>query len=249
MPGRVLDVRKEVRVTSHAPEWLAAPTEGRLRTSEGVAVQPLQNAAVSYENESIGLLVGAFRNAGACAQDVSIRFQYVNAQWQPIGDPIENEARVTVVEPGDLLPYRFRLKRKSDFAQQPAGYVIEIDASRPPDPESTDCPVAPHAFEVRTGRSRSTSRSYEVTGTVRLVVGGPIRPDGVTLTALLLDKDDQVLEVLTGAPNLHGVHLPTGMLEDAQVVPFTLATPVPLARRVTRVEVFAEVLPGAKVAR
>lgn len=245
-PGRMLEVRSEIRLTNRPPEWLAAPNDGRLQTSEGIVVQSLQHSAVSYENDSIGMMVGAFRNLGGCAQDVTVRFHYTNAQWQRIGDPIESEARVTVVEPGGLLPYRFRLKRKTDFTPEPAGYVIEIDARKPVDAE-TDCPVPPHAFEVRTGKSRSTSRSYAVNGTVRLVVGGPVRPDGVTLTALLIDANDQVLEVLTGAPTVQGVRLPTGMLEDGQVVPFTLLTPVPVGKWVSRVEVYAEVLPGAAV--
>lgn len=244
--GRMLEVMNEVRLSTSAPEWLAAPGDGRLQTAEGVTVQPLQNAAVSYENDSIGMLVGAFRNAGGCLQDLTMRFHYTNAQWQRIGDPIENEARVTVVEPDELLPYRFRLARKADFTPEPAGYVIEIDARKPVDGES-ECPVPAQAFEVRIGKPRSTSRSYTVNGTVRLVVGGPLRPDAITLTALLLDKEEQVLEVLTGTPNVKGISLPTGLLEDSQVVPFTLATPVPLGKWVARVEVFPEVLPNASV--
>lgn len=37
------------------------------------------------------------------------------------------------------------------------------------------------------------------------------------------------------------------MLEDSQVVPFTLVTPIPLAKWVDQVEVLAEVLPAAAV--
>lgn len=247
-PGRMLEVRREVRLTNRAPDWLAAPTDGRLST-HGLAMQPLQNSAVSYENESVGLLVGALRNVGTCAQDVSMRFQYVNAQWQPVGDPLHNEARITNVGPGELLPYRFRLRRKADFDAPPAGYVIDITAGTTAPADDPECPVLPQAFEVRTGKPKSTTRSYAVNGTVRLVVGGPIPPDGVTLTALLLDENEQVLEVLTGAPDVRGTKLRTGMLEDSQTVPFSMATPVPLAKWVHHVEVFAEVLPHAQVAR
>lgn len=243
-----LRVMDDVRVSNVAPPWLAAPPDGRLSTS-GLAMQPLQNSAVSYENEQVGLLVGAFRNMGTCARDVSIRYQYVNAQWQPMGDPIQNEARIATVGPGELLPYRFRLRRKADFDTTPAGYVIDVVAGTTATADDPECPVPPQAFEVRTGKPTSTRRSYQVNGHVRLIAGGPILPDGVTLTALLLDKNEQVLEVLTGAPDVRAVKLPTGLLEDSQTVPFSMATPVPLSKWVHRVEVFAEVLPDAQVAR
>ncbi len=241
-------VERDVRVTDVAPEWLAIPAEGRLETSGGVQVAPLQSASVSYENAGLGMLIGAFRNVGRCLRDVSVRFVYVDAQGQAIGAPIENEARVTWIDPDGLLPYRFRLRSRTELERPAAAYVLRLVEGTEPG-GGTACPARPYAFEVVKGKSRTTSKSYQVTGTLRIVAGGPIRPDGITLTALLLDEAQQVLEVLTGAPDTTGANLPTGLLEDGLVLPFRLATPVPLGKWVTDVQVFAEVLPDAQVAR
>lgn len=254
-------VERDVRVTHLPPEWLAIPEQGRLATAEGVDVRPLQNASVSYENASLGMLIGAFRNVGPCLRDVSVRMRYTDDQGTPIGEPLENEARVTTVDPDALLPYRFRLKKKSDLPRPAAGYLLEVTADGRPVVqgvrwvetgtvvERRACPARPFAFEVTRGKSKAKWTSYHVAGTLRVVDGGPIRTDGITLTALLLDKDQQVLEVLTGAPDLEGASLPTGFVENGQVLPFTLATPVPLGKWVAEVQVFAELLSDAQVAR
>lgn len=249
---------RDVTVSSTPPAWLAAPTKGRLVTSDGMEVQVLQNASVSFENASIGMMVGALRNVGACARNVSVRFQYTDEHWQPLGAPIQNEARVTMADPDGLIPYRFRLRHKSDFPRAPIGYLVEVmadDSARTPAGAGSDasgvtgaaqrCPPRSYGFELKTG-TRSTVTSFQIVGTLQVVAGGQIRADGITLTALLLDKDDQVLEVLTGAPDLRGVPVPTGLLDPSHVVPFTLATPVPLAKWVSRVQVFAEVLADAR---
>ena len=254
-------VERDVRVTHLPPEWLAIPEQGRLATAEGVDVQPLQNASVSYENASLGMLIGAFRNVGPCLRDVSVRMRYTDEQGAPIGEPIENEARVTTVDPDALLPYRFRLKKKADLPRPAAGYLLEVEADGRPVTQGLRwvetgkavagrlCPARPFAFEVTRGKARAKWASYHVAGTLRVVAGGPIRPDGIALTALLLDKDQQVLEVLTGAPELDAVPLPTGFVEDGQVLPFTLASPVPLGKWVAEVQVFAELLSDAQVAK
>lgn len=253
-------VERDVRMTTAPPEWLAIPAEGRLATSDGVDLAPLQNASVSYENAALGMLVGAFRNTGTCLRDAAVRLQYTDEQGAPIGEPIENEARVSLVEPDGLLPYRFRLKRKSDLSRAPVGYVVQVaEAGRPVvsgvrwveegrAPVRQACPTRPYAFEVSTGKAKATWQSYRLPGTLRVAAGGPIRPEGITITALLLDKDQQVLEVLTGAPDVTGASLPTGLLETGASLPFTLATPVPLGKWVADVKVFAEVLPDAQVA-
>lgn len=254
-------VERDVRVTHLPPEWLAIPEAGRLATAEGVDVRPLQNASVSYENATLGMLIGAFRNVGACLRGVSVRMRYTDEQGAPIGDPIENEARVTTLDREALLPYRFRLRKKSDLARPAAGYLLEVTADDRPgtlglhvmetdtEVERDACPARPFTFEVTRGKSQAKWTSYHVAGTLRVVDGGPIRPDGITLTALLLDKDQQVLEVLVGAPDLEGIALPTGFVENGQVVPFTLATPVPLGKWVAEVQIFAELLADAQVSR
>lgn len=253
-------VERDVRLTTSPPEWLAIPAEGRLATSDGVDLAPLQNASVSYENAALGMLVGAFRNTGTCLRDASVRLQYTDEQGAPIGDAIENEARVTLVEPEGLLPYRFRLKKKADLPRVPAGYVVQVaeagravttglrwvEAGKAPAREA--CPSRPYAFDVSMGKARASWQSFRVSGTLRLRAGGPLRPEGLTITALLLDKDQQVLEVLTGTPDVEGAALPTGLLENDASLPFTLATPVPLGKWVADVKVFAEVLPDAQVA-
>ena len=254
-------VERDVRVTHLPPDWLAIPAEGRLMASNGVYLEPLQSASVSYENATLGMLIGAFRNVGQCLQDVSVRLRYTDAEGKPLGGPIENEARITMVDPDGLLPYRFRLKKKTELPRPATGYVLEVvegdrkasaairwepDGETPP---RLPCPARPFDFDVTRGKSRATWTSYHVTGTLRVVAGGPFRLDGITLTALLLDKDQQVLEVLTGAPDVEGISLPTGYVETGQVLPFTLATPVPLGKWVSDVQIFAEILPDAQVTR
>ena len=65
-------VERDVTMTHAPPEWLAIPKDGRLAASDGLDLRPLQNAGVSFENASLGMLVGALRNVGSCADDVRV---------------------------------------------------------------------------------------------------------------------------------------------------------------------------------
>jgi len=55
-------VERDVAVRHESPDWLAAPAKGRLVTPPGAVFVPLQNASVSFENASLGMMVGALRN-------------------------------------------------------------------------------------------------------------------------------------------------------------------------------------------
>lgn len=249
---------REVTVTETAPRWLAIPERGRIRTSPGLRFRPLQNSAVTYETSddaTAGVLVGALRNAGACATSLTIRLQYTDPEWRPLGTPVENQARVTQVDPGGAVPYRFPLRRKEEFAQLPSGYIVEVSENGRPVPPVTSepelirdvrteaiksCSPPRHAVAATIERSRATSRGYTVSGIVSVRGGGSIHPRAIALTALLLDKDGKVLEVLIGGAADHSTKS-VGWIEVGEAVPFSLSTPVPLGSSVHRTEIFAEV--------
>ena len=115
-----------VEVRPMLPAWVAMPPTARILTSDGLEMRPLRNSAVTWENAKVGILVGALTNAGGCARDVRAFLQYTDHRWQPMGDPIESEARVSEVQPGGVLPYRFRLKRADDFPVAPSGYILQV---------------------------------------------------------------------------------------------------------------------------
>lgn len=253
-------VSRSVAVRESIPLWAAIPTQGRILASDGLRMRPLLNSAVTLENARVGILVGALTNAGACARDLRVRLQYTDESWQPLGTPIESEARVSQVDPGGVLPYRFRMRSNEDFDVPPAGYVVQVvegdkdvvgqnawvSASRARD--QTPCGAVPVVIETRVSRSRASLSGYGVAGSIIVKSGGPVRPDGIALTAVLLDASGEVLEVLTGVPKVKGKDLPRGYIEDGQALPFLLSTPIPLAQTVTKVTVFAEVLPEAVLA-
>jgi hypothetical protein len=236
------------------PAWVAMPTTARILTSDGLEMRPMRNSAVTWENARIGVLVGALNNAGSCARHVRAFLQYTDHQWRPLGEPIESEARVSQVEPGGALPYRFRLKRTADFAVLPSGYILQVVEDGKPVADTlqwvsttrtTDvapCGRPPVAIDTVVTQSRATLRGYRISGTLTVTAGGPVRPDAVTLTALLRDDGGDVLEVLTGVPVVRDRDLPTGVIENGQTLSFSLATDVPLGKAVSSTTVFVDVL-------
>ena len=96
--------------------------------------------------------------------------------------------------------------------------------------------------------SRATLRGYRVAGSLSVQTGGPVRPDAITVTALLRDAGGDVLEVLTGIPLPKGKTLPTDLIENGQSLPFTLSTAVPLGKAVATTTMFVEVLGDAQLA-
>jgi hypothetical protein len=106
---------RSVTVRDTAAPWIAIPQRGRIRTSEDLKMEPLRNSVVAYENARIAVLVGVLRNNGACATNLSVRLRYTDKNWQPIGEPVENDALVSQVDSDGLLPFRFPLRRKDEF--------------------------------------------------------------------------------------------------------------------------------------
>ncbi len=240
------------------PPWVAMPTTARILTSDGLEMQPLRNSAVTWENAKLGVLVGALTNVGPCARNLRAFLQYTDHQWRPIGERIESEARVSLVEPGGVLPYRFRLKRKDDFDTLPSGYILQVVEDGKPvadtlqwvstarTVDAAPCAAQPVALDARVTRSRSTLQGYRVTGMLTVTAGGPVRPDAITVTALLRDAGGDVLEVLTGIPVVTPKDLPAGVIENGQALPFSLTTDVPLGKAVATTTVFTEVLDQAE---
>jgi hypothetical protein len=248
-----------VEVRSALPAWVAVPLHARILTSDGLEFRALKNSAVTYENAKLGVLVGALRNDGGCARQLTARLQYTDEHWRPVGPPLENEARVSQVEPGGVLPYRFRLRRTDDFEAAPSGYIVQItEADKPVAAtlqwvsgsrtiDRSPCPPATLIASVQDTKRRTTLRGYRVDGSLTVESGGPVRPDGMMLTALLLDEAGEVLEVLTGIPDTSKSQ-PSAPIENGQSIAFRLSTGIPLGKAVKTVQFFTEVLPGAEVA-
>jgi hypothetical protein len=152
------------------------------------------------------------------------------------------------------LPYRFRLRHKDDFETLPSGYILQVaeDGKSVADTlqwvsttrtvEKLPCAASTIAFDAVATQSRATLKGYRVAGTLTLKVGGPVRPDAITVTALLRDAGGDVLEVLTGIPAVRPKDLPAGVIENGQVLPFSLSTDVPLGKAVATTTLFVEVL-------
>jgi len=251
---------ESIEVRSALPAWVAMPATARILTSEGMEMRPLRNSAVTWENAKVGILVGALTNAGGCARDVRAFLQYTDHRWQPMGTRIESEARVSEVQPGGVLPYRFRLKRADDFPVAPSGYILQVveggkpvastlqwvSRSEPAPPPA--CAAADVAFETAVTRSRATMSGYRVTGTLTVTAGGPIRPESIAVTALLRDASGDVLEVLTGVPEIKDARERSGPIELGQVLWFSIATAIPLGKSVATTTVFTDVLDVARAA-
>jgi hypothetical protein len=250
---------RSVEVRSTLPPWVAVPLHARILSSDGLEFRALKNSAVTYENARLGVLVGALRNDGRCARQLTARLQYTDEHWRPVGPPLENEARVSQVEPGGVLPYRFRLRRIDEFDAAPSGYIVQITEADKPvaatlqwvSPgrivDRSPCPPAALVASVQEKTRRATLSGYRVDGTLTVLRGGPVRPDGVVLTALLRDDAGEVLEVLTGIPEPSKAR-PAAPIENAQSVAFRLSTGIPLGKAVKTVEFFTEALPGAEIA-
>lgn len=245
---------RSVEVRDALPSWVALPRSARVLTSKGVEMRALKNSAVTLENAKSGVLVGALRNAGGCAKALSVRLQYADANWRPVGQAIESEVSATRVEPGGILPYRFRLLKNEDFQTPPAAYILQVaEEGRPVAQtiewisgqkviDSSPCPPPPVAIETQVKGTRATLSGYRVTGSLTLSQGGPVRPEAIGITALLLDDRGEVLEVLIGRPTPKPKDLPAGVVANGQPLPFVLSTPVPLGRAVAKVEISTELL-------
>lgn len=253
------------RSRNHVPHWLELPRSARISTGDDIRMSPLHNAAISFENLKLGVLVGALRNDGGCLSSLNIRLQYVNEDWQPVGPPIPNEARVSEVGPGGILPYRFQLRTIADAKVPPAGLVVIVEQDHKPmtnpytwnrwvstaprtEADNGPCPAPATRLETSVTKRQALREGYLVEGTLRLVEGGPVRADGLVITALLRDEADGVLEVLVGTPRAERRDPSPGVLEPGETVRFRLHTVMPLGRDVKDVDVMVEVLPEAVVA-
>jgi hypothetical protein len=248
-------VSRSTSVRHVVPAWVAMPPTARILTSAGLELRPLRNSAVTDEHTRVGVLVGALTNTGRCARQVRAFLQYTDDRWRPIGDPIESEARVSEVAPDGLLPYRFRLKRIDDFATPPSAFLLQVVedgqpvestlewVSRGARVDRSPCAAPVTTVSTQVSESRSTLRGYRVAGAMTVETGGPLRLDGVTLTALLRDASGDVLDVLVGVPRLDPKV--QGPVSRGASVPFVLTTSLPLGKSVASATVFAGVLPDA----
>lgn len=242
------------------PAWVAMPSTARILTSQGLELRPLRNSAVTWENAKLGILVGALTNAGPCGRNLRVFLQYTDDRWRPMGTPIESEARVSHVDPGGVLPYRFRLRRADEFPVAPSGYILQVvEDGRPvadtlqwvtdaPRPAATACAAPGAVLEAVVTQSRATLSGYRVAGTLLVRSGGPIPPDAITMTALLRDAGGDVLEVLTGTPVVQSNADAVAAIETGQSLRFSLSTGVPLGKAVATTTVFTEVLDQARPA-
>ena len=254
---RAPTARREVKTSDRLPLWVALPTSARILGSRGVEAKPVKNSAVTLENTKLGFLVGALRNAGSCLADVSIRLQYTNEYWKPIGPKFENEARVSRVDPDGLIPYRFRLANRSEFTEQPSGYILEVtegDAAvgKPLEwvekrrvVERTPCEPTSLRIEGAVNKERTSLDGHRVDGEIRVIDGGPVRADGITVTVVLLDENGDVLDVVTGIPSTRVGRTTVDEFTDGMTARFEIRSPVPLGKSSKQRDVFIEVLPGA----
>ncbi|AMY08732.1 hypothetical protein LuPra_01936 [Luteitalea pratensis] len=249
-----------VEVRPLLPAWVAMPPTARILTSDGLEMRPLRNSAVTWENARVGMLVGALTNAGGCARDVRAFLQYTDHRWQPMGDPIESEARISQVQTGGVLPYRFRLKRADDFPVAPSGYILQVVQDGKPVADTLQwvstaratptsaCVAGALALDAVVTQSRATLGGYRVTGTLTVTAGGPIRPESIAVTALLRDEAGDVLEVLTGVPVVSARDVSSGPIETGQVLQFAISTGIPLGKNVATTTIFTDVLADAQAA-
>lgn len=242
------------------PHWLEVPRTARLSLGDGVTFVPVENAAVSFENLKLGILVGALRNDGACASRLQARLQYVDAQWQPLGPPIPNDARVSQVEPGGLFPYRFRLRTIDDMPQPPAAYVIVLERDDAPmanpfrwdrwvsasatAPAPTPCAAVPTAFDVEVTRRQPLRQGFMLEG-VATITRGLVRPDGLVLTAVVRDARGRILEVLVGTPRTERGSDPGVPMGAGTARRFRMTSDIPIGHDAGPIDVYVEVLPEA----
>lgn len=265
LPGQRTNPVYSTEVRDRVPYWLELPRVARISTGDGLLMRPLHNSAISFENLKLGILVGALRNHGACATDLSVRLQYVDKNWAPMGQPLYNEARVSRVEPGGILPFRFRLRTIADSKVPPSAYVIVIEQDDKPmaNPFKWDrwvssaaessidrspCPAGDTRLVAEVTRRQPLREGFLLEGTTTLAEGGPVRADGIVLTAVLRDAQHEVLEVLVGTPRIRNRDMPDGVLTAGRPVDFRLHTDMPLGKDVAHVDVMVELLPDARVA-
>ena len=265
LPGQRTNPVYSTEARDRVPHWLELPRVARISTGDGLLMRPLHNSAISFENLKLGILVGALRNDGACATDLSVRLQYVDKDWAPMGPPLYNEARVSRVEPGGILPFRFRLRTIADSKVPPSAYVIVIEQDDKPlaNPFKWDrwvsstaensidrspCPASDTRLVAEVTKRQPLREGFLLEGTTTLAEGGPVRADGIVLTAVLRDAQHEVLEVLVGTPRIRKRDMPDGVLTAGQPVNFRLHTDMPLGKDVAHVDVMVELLPDARVA-
>lgn len=265
LPGQRANPVYSSEVRDRVPHWLELPRVARISTGDGLIMRPLHNSAISFENLKLGILVGALRNDGACAADLSVRLQYVDKDWAPMGPPIPNEARVSRVEPGGILPFRFRLRTIADAKVPPSAYVVIIEqddrpmanpykwdrwvsASAENSLDRSPCPATDTRLVAEVTRRQPLREGFLLEGTTTLTEGGSVRADGIVLTAVLRDAQYEVLEVLVGTPRIRKKDMPDGVLTAGQPVDFRLHTDMPLGKDVAHVDLMVELLPDARVA-
>ena len=263
VPGE-RSARPEWRVSDEMPFWLELPQGARVWSADGLGVEPLNSAAVAVDNLRVGVLIGALRFLGSCVDDLRFRLQYVDEAWQPLGSPVENEARVGRVGPGQLVPYRFRLNTVDDLPTRPTGFVVVVDTLTAPHdgpllwnrlrdrsvPAATPASCGPDDTRVESiaTRRQTLRNGFRLEGRATVAGGKPVRADGMTITAVLHDAQGDILEVLVGTPTLDRRQRRHGLLAPGEQVAFTLQTDVPVGPFLAEVPLYVELLPHVDVA-
>jgi hypothetical protein len=110
------------------------------------------------------------------------------------------------------------------------------------------CAPAATSIEAEVTKRQPLRQGFLLQGTVTLVEGSPVRADGLVVTAVLQDKQTEVLDVLAGTPTVRARDVPTGVIQVGHRLEFRLLSDMPLGKDVASVDVMVEVLPDAVVA-
>lgn len=222
---RTLGVARSVLEVTDAPEWLSLPSSAEIRAPSGVRVEVVSTSIVSNEARKEAALVGMFRNVGRALSGAALSLTYIGSDGQSMVASASNGALVSAVHTDGLLPFRFPLLRSSLLPGKAAAIRVSIQE----DVAAARRPVAAQTA----GKNSVRGLGQGVIATGHIDLSPPDDQDtgeSLVLTAVLLDSNRQVLEVLTGKP----------VRVTASRYKFELRGTMPVANKTRDVQVWVE---------
>lgn len=228
--GQMPTVRHSIIGSDRIPTWLATAPSVRLALPPGVRLELVTMSVISSDHRRQAALIGLFRNRGRILSGVRLTLAYIGPDDESVVRLLPNAAQVSEVAVDGLLPFRFQLLTAVEVPEAFARFEISLDERAGAARRSVSA-VARGEFSTRAQRGSGMSVTGDVvTAEQAAAVSGAESPSPF-LTLILWDKNDRLLDVLSGTaifvPGLH-VHR------------FSLDSFLPAAKLIKRIQVYAE---------
>jgi hypothetical protein len=174
-----------------APAWLALPQRAQMVLPDGVRLEVVSTAIISHEEPRQAALVGVFRNAGRPLAGLTLTLAFVGPDGESVVWSSPDAAGISEVATGASLPFRFPLVPMSTLHGPVMALRVTLEEAGAPRGRPVETRLLRHAAKQAGGDATVLAGEIEL-------AADEIPAPSLRLSALLLDRNQQNLDVLVG---------------------------------------------------